>query len=117
MPVAKVVLSRGGLSHTYKGRKWKRQEPQTVTTQSEIDYYKTTHGFSVTMLSVGSRKSTKLSKKDEPTKTKKVYTEEKLLMKKKKRLILIAEELDVPLTGNEKKEAIVEAILLAQDEE
>ncbi len=109
MPRAKCVLTRGPKTHTVKNRTFKRGEPQTLTTDHEINYYRSTYGFTVTMLE-GTKKE-KIAKK---TKSRQ-YTEEELHAKKKSKLISMCEKHEVPLTGSEKKPELVEAILAAQD--
>lgn len=55
------------------------------------------------------KKTTKKAKKP------RIFTEEELFAKKKTKLITMAENHQVPLTGREKKPELVEAILAAQD--
>lgn len=112
MPAAKVVLTSGPRSHTYRGRRFERGKPQTVTTAAEIEYYRNEYGFSVTFLSGKSKE-----KPEEKPEKKIIYTKEKLVKKKKPKLISIAEKMDIPLTGEEKRDELVEAILLAQEGE
>ncbi len=109
MPRAKCVLTRGPTTHTVKNRKFRRGEPQTLTTDHEIKYYKTTYGFTVTMLE-GSKKVKKNKKK-----TRRIFTEDELSAKKKSKLITLCEKYQVPLTGKEKKSDLIEAIIDAQE--
>lgn len=115
MPTAKVTLTKGPRSHTHRGRTFVRGKPQTVTTASEIMYYQGEYGFSVTIL--GGRDKKKEEKQEEKQEKKIVYTKEKLDKKKKPKLVAIADKLDVPLTGEETKDELVEAILLSQEGE
>jgi len=109
MPRAKCVLTRGPRTHTVKNRTFKRGESQTLTTDHEINYYRSTYGFTVTMLE-GDKKE-KTAKKTK----KRIFTEEELFAKKKTKLVTMAEKHQVLLTGREKKPELVEAILAAQD--
>ncbi len=49
MPKARVEY-RGGKSYTRGGRKWEQGTPQILTDAHEIEHYRATGGFSVTML-------------------------------------------------------------------
>ena len=109
MSRAKCVLTRGPKTHTIKNRTFRRGEPQTLTTDHEIAYYKSTFGFTVTMLSESKKKKRKVPKK------RKIFTEEELFAKKKSKLIAMCEKHEVPLSGKEKKAELVEAILAARD--
>lgn len=111
MTIAKVTLVNGPASHTRKGRVFVKGIPQTITSPSEIDYYKGEYGFSVAIQGGANSKKTKDKQK------KKVYTYESLSKKKKEKLLTIAKKRKVLLTGKESKDEVVHAILDGQEGE
>jgi hypothetical protein len=119
MPIARIVLtSKGPSTHTRRGRKFLRGQPQTLTSNSEIEYYKNEYGFSVTYLSgSGSQIEKKQEEKQEQKEEDEIYTKDSLKEMKKSVLQTIASKFNIPLIGNEKKKAIIESILLAQEED
>ena len=113
---AKVTLTRGPSTHSFRGTKFVRGVSQELTNRGLINYYQTAHGFTVQILEDDKQEDVK--KKSEniiEEEVPRVYTEEQLNTKKKPKLVKVAKLLDCPLTGGEKKPEVIEAILLAQD--
>jgi len=126
MARAKITL-RGSMTHTVKGRTFRKGFPQIITNLADIKYYESQPGFHVEMLSAPKKASTNPAA---PKKTKDVpkpqveekpaaetHSRDKLKSMKKMELFAIAKHWGVETEGNEKKLDIIEAILEAQEAE
>ncbi|PNX51471.1 MAG: hypothetical protein BV456_03145 [Thermoplasmata archaeon M8B2D] len=114
MSIARVILTgKGPATHLYNGRKFIKGQPQTITSQREINYYKTEYGFSVTYLS--GKEHDEETVVDEEVNDKKNYTKDELKDMKKTTVLNIARGLNIPVLGTEKKKQIIDSILLSQE--
>lgn len=121
MPRAKVELLTS-LTHTGRGRKFRKGFPQIITNAGDIQYYQNQSGFSVQVLDAPSAKTASPPVKKTPEsppddkggeETAPVWTRAKLEGLKKAQLVEEATKLEVFLDGDELKAEMVETILEA----
>jgi hypothetical protein len=114
MAQARIFLD-GSLSLTGPSMTLKKDKPQVITSQAEIDYWRSQTG--VRVVDMKQPQKTPITQPAQSNRVAEIetFTRKQLKAMKNPKLIELAAKFEILLTGIEKKGEMVEAILEAQE--